>query len=278
MLIVLNVAVFVVELILLGDFKDVIFFTKQSAGFAMLATGGNYWLATIREGRFETLVSSCFVHAGLLHLGFNMAALRQVGPFVERAVGSARMLPAYLISGFVGSFVSTFVHVMRGHDSVGVGASGAVCGLIGMALVIGWRVQGKNSPILRAMASWLVTIFVLGALVSGIDNSAHAGGAIGGAVIALLWRRGIVYTTLRKWIVLGLCSIVLVATAARVVYFDLQVPYATYTFDDRLKAARNATIEGDCKNAHASIEAARRLSPTDPHVAVIQEEIAVRCD
>jgi hypothetical protein len=127
------------------------------------------------------------------------------------------------------------------------------------------------------MASWLITILVFGAIVKGIDNAAHAGGAIAGAVIALLWRRGIVYSQLRKTIVLALCGLVLVLSTARVVWFDLAVPFSTYTFVERLQVARRATLEGDCVNAHKALDAARRLDPDAPELVPIGAAIADRC-
>ena len=51
-------------------------------------------------------VTACFLHAGLVHLAFNMIALWQAGPLVERAVGSARMAPMYLVAGVFGNLLS----------------------------------------------------------------------------------------------------------------------------------------------------------------------------
>src|SRR5262249_41625383 len=151
--------------------------------------------------------------------------------------------PLYLISGFVGAFLSTFVHLMRGSDGVGVGASGAICGLIAAALVIGYRVEGKDSPMLKAMARWLATIVVIG-LVLGIDGVAHAGGAIAGGVIAFLWRRGFTYSATRRALVLGACGLAVLGAGARVAWFDLTQPYAAYTLADRVGFAGDALATG----------------------------------
>ena len=70
------------------------------------AFGGNEVAATLYENRYETLLTSCFVHGSLLHIAFNMIALRQIGPFVERAVGAARMAPLYLLAGIAGSWAA----------------------------------------------------------------------------------------------------------------------------------------------------------------------------
>jgi rhomboid protease GluP len=254
-IIALNVLVFLAQIAIArgGLFQ-------MTAG-ALLGTGGNYWSATLHEGRFETLLTSCFVHAGLLHIGFNMVALRQIGPFVEKIAGGARMLPLYLISGLVGAFGSTFVHtVFSRADGIGVGASGAICGLIGAALVIGWRVEGKGSPIVRGMARWLGTILFIG-LLPGIDGSAHFFGAVSGAVIAMLWRRGHVYSALKRAVVYGLSTAALGATVALVVLHDLRDPYAMSTASERVDIAQAALDRGDCVEARRAVLAAQRLTP-----------------
>ena len=63
---------------------------------------------------FETLVTSCFLHGSILHLGFNLLVLWQVGPFLERAVGRARFLPLYLGAGI------SFLIGMQAFINIGV--------------------------------------------------------------------------------------------------------------------------------------------------------------
>lgn len=260
-LIALNALVFAVQLALAqgGLFS-------MTSG-ALLGTGGNYWSATLHEGRLETLLTSCFVHAGLLHIGFNMVALWQIGPFVEKVAGAARMLPLYLVSGIVGAFGSTFVHtVAQRSDGVGVGASGAICGLVGAALVVGWRVEGRKSPIVRAMARWLGTILLIG-LLPGIDGSAHFFGALSGAVIAMLWRRGHVYSAFGRGLAYAACGALMAASGGLVVLHDLRDPYAMSTAQDRLGLAQAALDGGNCAGARDAVLAARRLVPSAKEVA-----------
>lgn len=264
-LIVLCALVFGVEILLslLGGASAGTMVWSIPSG-SLLATGANYWAATLREGRFETLLASTFVHGGVLHIAFNMMALRAIGPFVEKTVGAARMLPLYLLSGFVASFVSTFFNVaVRGADGVGVGASGAICGLIGAALVIGWRVEGRSSPLMWTMIRWLGMTLFVGFVFKNVDNAAHVGGAMAGAVIALLWRRGLIYSSARRAVVLGACGLVLLLTFARVVERDVQSPLALLTTEDRLEAARALARRGDCAGAARMASAAQRLTPHD---------------
>jgi rhomboid protease GluP len=277
MLIVANVVVFLIEIAYALRAHELpgIFSMPLSA---LLATGGNYSVATVREVRVETLLASCFVHGGLLHIGFNMMALRNVGTLVERIVGPARMLPMYLLSGVVGAFASSFWHWAMGRALVSVGASGAICGLIGAALVVGWRVEGRDSPLVRGTARWLVSILVIGFLPGvGIDNAAHIGGAVAGAVIAMLWRRGLVYGTGRKVAWIGASVLFVLAAGARVVERDLRDPYATLMVADRINVAMGALEAGDCAVARTAIGRAARLTPDAPEVLDGRQAVAQAC-
>src|SRR5215472_7024458 len=193
-LIGLNIAVFVVQLFI-TRFASLTHLPTREA----LAFGASDSLATVGESRWETLVTACFLHDGLIHIGFNMLALWQAGPLVERAVGSARVAPMYLVAGATGNALSVAHAWLTRTSPLTIGASGAISGVVAAALVVGWRVQGWRGPLTQAMLRWLVLILAFGmvANLSGgnIANAAHAGGAIAGAAIAATWRRGYRYSS-----------------------------------------------------------------------------------
>ena len=236
----------------------------------MLAFGGNYTPFVVGEGRLEALVASCFLHFSILHLGFNLYALRQVGPFVERAVGSARFLPMYLASGILGSAASSLVGWLGNPERLSAGASGAICGVIGAALVLGGRTQGWRGPIVRAMGFWLAATFVLGMTI-GADNSAHAGGALCGGIVALVWRRGVVYGAATQRMIVLVCTAILVASAIAVVARDVLDPYAALDVDARTDRAIRAFDGGDCAEAARAIDRAVRLAPRAEHARRLQQ-------
>ncbi len=281
-IIVCNVLVFVAQ-IALGGLSGI-------AGMSspiLHAFGGNEVAATLYESRYETLLTSCFVHGSLLHIAFNMVALRQIGPFVERAVGAARMAPLYLLAGIAGSSGSTFFGWLSGAQRLSVGASGAICGLIGAALVIGYRVEGPRSPIMRAMGSWLATIFAMGIIVSfllrlggasgGFDNAAHAAGAVAGASIAAAWKRGEAYARATSvWIVV-LCACITIGAGLRVARFTLTTRFATLGVDDRVAYATRAIDAGNCRDARAALESLHRLAPNAPQVKLVEKNYRFRC-
>jgi rhomboid protease GluP len=216
-LIATNIALYVLEILL-----------ARGVGAASMPPGvlrfmgANESLAVVQGHRIELLVTSCFLHWSLMHIAFNMYALRQVGPFVERSVGAARFTPMYLGSGIAGSAASAAWGWFNGDDRLSAGASGAICGVIGTALVLGVRVQGWRGPIVRSMGFWLLLTIVLGAFIHA-DNAAHIGGAVTGALFGALWKRGMVYTPLRQRVTLAACALLVVASFAVVFVRDLDL-------------------------------------------------------
>jgi rhomboid protease GluP len=121
------------------------------------------------------LVTAMFLHGGLIHIGFNMMVLMDIGPVVEEVYGSARYLFLYTIAGATGFLLSA----VSGHNSVG--ASGAILGMIGVMIAITTKRGGVTMQALRSrLISWVVSIFVFGFLLRGVDNWAHFGGLAAG--------------------------------------------------------------------------------------------------
>ena len=112
----------------------------------------------------------------MIHIGFNMMVLMDIGPVVEEVYGSARYLFLYLATVMAGFVLSSW----HG-QAMSVGASGALLGLIGLMIAITTKRGGSSMEALRSrLISWVVTIFVLGFLMHGVDNWAHFGGLAAG--------------------------------------------------------------------------------------------------
>ncbi len=134
--------------------------------------------------RWWTLISASYLHGGLLHIVFNMLALRQIGALVIELYGTHRMLMIYTISG-VGGFLLSYLAGVR----FTIGASAAVCGLIGAALFYGKSRGGPfGQAVYRQVGGWAIGIILFGLVVPGINNWAHGGGMAAG--ILLGWRLG----------------------------------------------------------------------------------------
>jgi rhomboid protease GluP len=144
-------------------------------GEASYRLGASFPYSIFIMHQWYRLVTAMFLHGGLIHIGFNMMVLMDIGPVVEEVYGSARFLFLYMATGVAGFLLSAF----SGHNSLG--ASAPILGLIGLMIAITTKRSGAHMQQLRSrLISWVVTIFVLGFLMSGIDNWAHAGGLAAG--------------------------------------------------------------------------------------------------
>jgi rhomboid protease GluP len=144
-------------------------------GIPLYRLGESFPYSIFYQHQFFRLVTAQFLHGGLIHIGFNMMVLMDIGPVVEEVYGSPRFLFLYLTSGIVGFLFSAF----SGHNSIG--ASAPILGLIGMLIAITTKRSGAHMQELRSrLISWVVSIFVLGFFISGVDNWAHAGGLAAG--------------------------------------------------------------------------------------------------
>ena len=145
--------------------------------------GASFGPAIFYGHEWWRLVTAMFLHAGLIHIGFNMMALMQFGPALEELYGSARYLFLYVVTGAFGFLLSA----ARGHFSLG--ASGALLGLVGLLLAITTK---RGGAYMREMRSRLITsvgmLFLLG--FSGfmaMDNFAHGGGLAAGFALGKLF-------------------------------------------------------------------------------------------
>ena len=141
--------------------------------------------ALVAEGEAWRLVSSVFLHSGVVHLGFNMLSLYFLGSFVEEAFGRSRMLALYLLSGVSGGLAYLY---LGGFNTPAVGASGAIFGLLGGVLGYALR-RGTFSwqnPLIRQLLMLLALNLYLGFSIPNISNTAHLGGLAGGFAFGLL--------------------------------------------------------------------------------------------
>jgi len=140
--------------------------------------------------RWWTVLSAAWLHAGLLHILFNMMAVRQLAPPTAEFYGAGRTVIIYTAGSIVGFALSSCAAVFLPalpflHGSAyTVGASASICGLIGALLYYGHR---TGSAIVRSEATrFIIMIAVYGLIMPGIDNYAHAGGIGGGYLVAML--------------------------------------------------------------------------------------------
>jgi membrane associated rhomboid family serine protease len=164
--------------------------------------GGEYW----------RLITSAFLHANLIHIGFNMLALWWFGAPVEEYLGRARYIGLYIVSGLAGAAGALYTNKL-----ITVGASGAIFGILGAMAVIEWAQTGS---FLRGQAVTLIVINLAIGLVynsggGNISIGGHIGGLIGGVLATLgmsRWGRG--NAAYGRLGVTGVLSLVLVGVAS----------------------------------------------------------------
>lgn len=133
-------------------------------------------LTGVADGDYWRLITSTFLHQDILHIAFNMYALYLFGPFVERALGTVRFIAAYLTVAMLGS---VFVYLLAAPNALTIGASGAVFGLFGLALML--LIKAKQD--VRTLLVLLGINAFIGFAASGISWQAHLGGFIGGVIL-----------------------------------------------------------------------------------------------
>lgn len=156
------------------------------------------------------LVSSAFLHIGLMHLLFNCFAMYYFGQVAEVTFGSAKFLLLFLLSAVGGNLLNNYVtwwQIFHNQGSAGIsaGASGGIMG-IGMALLmvellkkslLNFPAKGGN-PQLKSLAIIMGINLLYGFAVPGIDNAGHIGGALTGAVLAVGIMLGYRYYAMSK--------------------------------------------------------------------------------
>ncbi len=218
--------------------------TAQGGGFGapsswLLTDFGGTWKPLMADEPWR-LLTSVFLHAGLMHLAFNLLAIASVGPRIEELYGRATTAGVFIVTGVIASFASIS---LRSGLGVGIGASGALMGLIGVAAGYGHRAgRGRGHALRNDMLKWSGYTFVFGFAV-GADNWAHlfgllAGGAFGLAVKPAWWVR-------RRWlaarIVFGLVGAAGTIGAVVVILTRTPVEHQEHV-DPALQSAANDSL------------------------------------
>ena len=132
-------------------------------------------------GWWWTVLTAIYLHGGLLHIFFNLMWIRNLGPAATQAYGPARAFVIFSIAGAVGFLVSDLAS-----PAPSIGASGSIFGLLAALIVYGRR--HGNTALTAQLWQWAIIVFVMGFVMQGVNNWAHAGGFAGGWVTAELMR------------------------------------------------------------------------------------------
>ena len=136
----------------------------------------------VTAGQYYRLFTCMFLHAGILHLIFNMYSLHIIGSQIENFFGKTKYIITYLFSGVIAGLMS-----MIFTKSWSVGASGAIFGLLGAMLYFGYHYRMYLGTVIKSQIIPIIIVnLLIGFSTPGIDNAAHIGGLIGGIIGAMM--------------------------------------------------------------------------------------------
>jgi len=182
-----NVVMFIISLIFSG--KNMIlslnpFFAFTPSMDVLNFLGASGRLPIVKFEAWWSLITANWLHGGLLHILFNMLALKTVAPLVMKEFGLFRMFSIYTLTGMAG-FLLSYI----GNVYLTIGASSGLCGLIGAALYFGKSRGGQwGQLVYKQTSGWVVSLVLIGFLMPNINNWSHAGGLLSG--IFLGWVLG----------------------------------------------------------------------------------------
>lgn len=180
-----NVVMFVISLLFSGryvGFSMNPLDTLSPARFSLEILGGSGRIPIDGYGLWWTLVSANYLHGSILHILFNMIMFWQLVPLTAREYGVYRMLTIYTLGGVVGFLVSYIAGI-----NFTIGASAAVCALVGSLLYFGKSRGGVyGQTVYKQIMGWVISLFLFGFIVPGINNWAHGGGILGGLLLGYL--------------------------------------------------------------------------------------------
>lgn len=175
LIIAANIIAYLITAYLSGNLID--------ADINVLVSLGAKYNPLIKAGEYYRLFTCGFLHGGIIHLVLNMIALYSVGPIVEKYFGKIKYIIIYLVSLLLSSVFS-----YKLSESVSIGASGAIFGLLGSLLIIGLLNRNRISQsFVRSIINVIVINLIIGFTIPNIDNFAHIGGLLGGVIVTYIF-------------------------------------------------------------------------------------------
>ena len=228
----------------------------------------------IAAGEYWRLFVAIFLHSGWMHLGLNAFGLFVVGQLLEPLYGHSRFTAIYLLSGLAGSVSSYAFNLSLMPNAIGMGASGALFGVLGglVAFFLSHRNQlgdmGRRSLVGLLLLAGINLVF--GLVTAGVDNYAHIGGFVSGLALGIAFSPSYVpvfdtsgfvsnvvdvNSLLKRWWALPTVGVVLIVG---VIIGDANVGDSPVT---HLQQAREYRIES---NLSAAIDELDRAIEIDP--------------
>ena len=175
-IIAINIILYIITAIMSKNIFDI-------NAYVLLYMGGNYG-ALVSHGQVWRLLTCAFLHGGIVHIFCNMYALYALGPQIEILFGRVKYIIIYLLSAIGGSLLS----YKFSPSSLSIGASGAIFGLFGAMVVFVLKYKDRiPKKVLNNLFGVIILNLLIGFNLQGIDNFAHIGGLLVGALVAFLF-------------------------------------------------------------------------------------------
>jgi rhomboid protease GluP len=171
-LIFVNVIVFLISVYLSKDIIDI-----NPNVLEYLGAKDN---VLISNGEYYRLLTSIFLHSGIIHITMNMYSLFAIGPLVEKYYGRFRYIFIYILSGIFASLTSFIFS-----PYMSVGASGAIFGVLGATLVMAYKLRERiGKSFLKNVMIVIVVNLIFSFSIPNIDVYAHLGGLVSGVILS----------------------------------------------------------------------------------------------
>lgn len=171
----------------------VVYIVCTATGELLYNVGGMSVATVIGDGQWYRILTSMFLHGDITHIFNNMLILYLLGNMVEQRIGRWQFATSYFICGIVAGLISLGAKYFSGMDANSIGASGAVYGIFGIALVTELTTINWRRINLFTVQRLLLVILCIGVSLyvdsrtAGIDYEAHVSGLCMGAIIGMTW-------------------------------------------------------------------------------------------
>jgi membrane associated rhomboid family serine protease len=153
---------------------------------ALVTYGGNAHILVVNQSEWWRLLTATLLHGSLAHIIMNSFSLWNLGRSLEKYFGRETLLTVFVITGIASSL--SFA-LFGSKDTISIGASGAICGMLGFLISHGARnLEELTKQIQRNWINFAL-LFVIGFAIPNVDNWAHGGGVLAGIVLGLIYFR-----------------------------------------------------------------------------------------
>ncbi len=151
---------------------------------ALVKYGGNAHILVVNQSEWWRLLTATLLHGSLAHIIMNSFSLWNLGSSLEKYFGRETLLTVFVVTGIAASISFTF---FGSKDTISIGASGAICGMLGFLISHGARNLGELTKQIRRNWINFAMLFVIGFAIPNVDNWAHGGGVVSGILLGLIY-------------------------------------------------------------------------------------------